>query len=394
MLTRPIVWPLLGSLAAHAAVLLWIRLTEDPPPPPRAHPDDDAVELTTVEFDLLEPEPIPAEASRATRTESKEPEQSAGEHRQPRILSEAPPGGRTEPKDVTAPPTGGERGDPPRSPIAPPSPAELARRLAPELGPPPPRSPLAPPRSNRPPRAPASEIRPDGKGAYRSDDLTFNAKVARDGTVTFEDLSDFSIHVSLPGPRTIGRHLDAWRRDPYGVSVGGRESSELDTKTDAATQPGGLADEMDEARKRTVPIVGGRFNFDDAIAKRGGFDPYIARKMAYMDRTRDERTRMASVDRDDRLREAVTKLRAHLARVWSYQPWTPAQRRDALFVLWDECAERGAANVVAAAATARATIEAFIRAELPAGSEHAFTAAELVRMNRGRQSHQPFAPYR
>ncbi|HUH02756.1 MAG TPA: hypothetical protein VML75_12245 [Kofleriaceae bacterium] len=402
MLTRPIAWALAASFAAHAVVLLWIQLTEEPVPRPPPREENRRGELATVveiqplEVELLEPvaESDASAVRPAAVAHDTAPPRLARRDR--RELGDSAPGEVALPgAAITAPPAPRERDEPLRGePPAAPSPAELARRMTPELGPPPPRSPLAPPRSRRPPRAPPSEIRSDGTGEYQSDDLTFDARVARDGTVTFDDHSDFSAHVALPGARDIARHLQSWTRDPYGTSVGAPESSALDTKTDAARDPGGPADEFKENSKRTIPIVGGRFNFDDWITRKGGVDPYIARKAAYLDRTRGERTRMAAVARDEHLREAVTRLRAHLTRVWGYQAWTPVQRRRALFELWDECAERGAANVVEAGATARATIEAFIRRELAAGTAHAFTDAELARLNQVRQSGRAFAPYR
>ena len=63
------------------------------------------------------------------------------------------------------------------------------------------------------------------------------------------------------------------------------------------------------------------------------------------------------------------------------------------FELWDECLETGEPDEVEAAGRARAAVLAFIRGHLPAGSPHAFGAAELARLNSRRQSRQPFVPY-
>jgi len=68
-------------------------------------------------------------------------------------------------------------------------------------------------------------------------------------------------------------------------------------------------------------------------------------------------------------------------------------RKQALFDLWDDCAETGDAAVVAAGEAARRLILGFIRAHLPAGSADAFTAQDIAALARAQQSKAVFQPY-
>ena len=87
----------------------------------------------------------------------------------------------------------------------------------------------------------------------------------------------------------------------------------------------------------------------------------------------------------------VQILKRNLDRVWSLP--TSQARRDALFELWDECAETGSEELIAAGREARKLVVGVIRARLPAGSADAFTAADLDALNRKKQSKARFAPY-
>lgn len=212
------------------------------------------------------------------------------------------------------------------------SPEQAARLVERDPGPPA-WSPLAPPGSGHEPRV-RSEIVPDGKGAYRADDLVFTAKIDRDGRV----------------------HID------------------------------------DRPNLRGGP-TSGTFDVTDAIMRAAGQDPYSQRKALFLDRTRDQRAAMSVDERQVTLRDSLAQLPEHLAEIWGHQAWSPAQRRRVLFELWDECAEQGPDDIVSAGKAARITIVAFIRKHLPAGSAHAYTEAEIRALDRARRSRQRFTPY-
>ncbi len=87
-------------------------------------------------------------------------------------------------------------------------------------------------------------------------------------------------------------------------------------------------------------------------------------------------------------------LPRHLGAVWSDAHYTPAERRELLFRIWDEAAEPTDRELGAAGTRARHVIERFVRRELPPGSPDAFTDAELLHFNSRRPPDSPrFAPY-
>jgi hypothetical protein len=138
----------------------------------------------------------------------------------------------------------------------------------------------------------------------------------------------------------------------------------------------------------------GQVEFDatDEIMRANGMDPYLRQKLAFMDRTRDERFQIAAVWRSESLREALHQMPGELDRLWR-AGGDPAARRRLLFQLWDECAETGSPQVVATARAVRGTVLAFIRRRLPRGSGHGYSDQELAALNRSRTSRERFAPY-
>lgn len=239
------------------------------------------------------------------------------------------------------------------------------------------------------PTAPATsdELVPVAGGRMRSDQNTFVAEVARDGTVKLTDRPNLRVNLALPTPRVIGRGLARWAEDPYAQT--------RDRERERQRVPSGAVDDDEEQRKHssTVPIIGGSFDLSDWAMRAAGRDPYWAAKLAFLDRTREARIGMATTHRAELLRNVPTIVRDHLTRAWAEPGLSPAQRRRALFELWDECAESGDDALVEAATSARTAVIGFIRGHLPAGSADAYSEAELAALNRGRQSRQPFAPY-
>jgi hypothetical protein len=136
-------------------------------------------------------------------------------------------------------------------------------------------------------------------------------------------------------------------------------------------------------------------------------DPAGQAKAEFLDETRDFRTRMLVGDARVRVRERLRALPSELLALWSdgRRPWT--EKRRIVFQKWDDCVDAGpdrpafaeaAADELAtlraeAAENARRTIEAFVRRHAPAGSQRAFAAAELERLNAKRRSAVRFDPY-
>jgi hypothetical protein len=239
------------------------------------------------------------------------------------------------------------------------------------------------------------ELAPSGNGTYRSDQGPFVARVDRDGNVKIKDKKNFSIHFTLPTPKDIGRAIGDWYMDPN-KPIGllppehvGRapvltkeEMTGQDKNTERKTNPDAVI----------VPILGGGFDVTDAFMRGKGSDPYASKKLKFLDATRDERVQIGMRHRTEQLAMAPEIMKRNLDRLWA-TVGDPAARREALFELWDESAEAGTDELVAAGLAARKLVIGWIRAKLPAGSVAAYTADELAALNQRRTSKAPFAPY-
>jgi hypothetical protein len=287
-------------------------------------------------------------------------------------------GGSTSPDGIAAVTTGrmamrgGERR--PASGVDDPGPRRFDARAdaAPDPGPPA-RDPLVlPPVGRISPRV-RSELRPD-HGRHRIDDGKIAATVGRDGRVALRDKSQWS--VPLPTRKGVVDLFRSWLRDPEGHAKGR------------------LMPEIAGSDFQAVRIVeGGLPDVTDQVMRAFGEDPYSARKLDLLDRTRDERAGIAASNRRDDLRDSIPMLRRQLAAIWGDRRIAAAERRRLLFELWDECAETGDEQTIAAARTARAAIVVFIRRNLPAGTDAAYTASELRALDATRTSTARFDPY-
>jgi hypothetical protein len=246
-----------------------------------------------------------------------------------------------------------------------------------------------------PPIAESGRIEPDGNGAVIND-LTFTGTVDPDGTVHIDDKPNFHVHFTVPKPKQIGNAIAEWAEDPY------KYQKKLGTPGDMIEQAprGDRARITDTDQKPdqggTVPIIGGGFDVTDwisrkALGKAKG-DPYAARKLAALDATRDERVEMGRRHRNDVLEHADELVRDWLDRVWA-APISIADKKEALFEIWDDCAETGDDRVVDAGKRARNDVIGFVRVKLPPGGADAYTTQELDEMNARKSSKTRFEPY-
>jgi hypothetical protein len=230
----------------------------------------------------------------------------------------------------------------------------------------------------------SGRLAPAGGGSYKSNEGVFTAKVAPDGSVHLKDGNNF--HVDLPSGKKIARTVGDWTssddkipNDPDKEPINNHRPADTDTRPD-------------HGQVASVPIAGGGFDITDAIMRRKKVDPYASRKLAYLDATRDQRVQIGKRHRDAQLDKSAMLMQKNLDAMWAQTPNLTA-RKQALFELWDECAETGDARVVEGGRTARTLVIGFIRARLPAGTTSAFTTSELATLNRKRQSKAVFAPY-
>jgi hypothetical protein len=174
------------------------------------------------------------------------------------------------------------------------------------------------------------ELAPQKDGTYESDKDVFVAHVGRDGKVTFED---------RPNVRVEG--------------------------------------------------LGGRFDTTDWLMRKMEMDPYSSKKLSYMDRTRAQRVEIAKMYRREQLAAAAAYMQQNLERVWATIP-DAAGRKQAVFELWDDCAETGDENELTATEEARQRLLSWVHVKLRGAD--AFTADELARFNARRTSKAVFAP--
>jgi hypothetical protein len=255
---------------------------------------------------------------------------------------------------------------------------------------------------------PSGKLHDTGGGAARIDDAVTTVTVDRDGTAHFHDKPDLDIHLlpTLPAlgdlRKDLGALLSDWYKDPYrDVTNAGRAQDLPET---ALAEPGeadnyGLTPPSggpsDGPSGGTIPLIGGNFDvtafaMKKILGKAAG-DPYKERKLALLNQTREERAQRGQVYRSEQLDRSAELVRKNLDALWASTA-DPAQRKEALFELWDECEEGDGASGEAGQ-RARGQVVGWIRARLPAGSPGAFTTDEIARLSARRTSKQAFAPY-
>jgi hypothetical protein len=176
----------------------------------------------------------------------------------------------------------------------------------------------------------AEELRPDGGGTFAADKETYTMKVAADGTVDFDDKRNLQVH--------------------------------------------GLS---------------GSFDVTDWAMRASGQDPYASHKLALLDRTRDQRVALGKRHRTQQLARSAVIAQGNVDRLW-VKVTDPAERKRALFELWDECVETGTPEEIEGGRAARRVILGFIHDRMTGAD--AYTADELAAFNRKRKSQDRFEP--
>jgi hypothetical protein len=128
----------------------------------------------------------------------------------------------------------------------------------------------------------------------------------------------------------------------------------------------------------------------DYLMKRNGIDPYARAKLAFLDRTRDQRAAIGARHAREQLARSPELMQKNIDQLWATTR-DLAARKQGLFELWDDCAETGSDELVAGGAAARAVVVGVIRARLR--GDDAYSAAELARLNAIRHSTAVFTPY-
>ena len=179
----------------------------------------------------------------------------------------------------------------------------------------------------------AEELKSQKDGTWTSDKKTFVAKIDKDGTVHFKDKRNFQVK----------------------------------------------------------SLFSGEFDTTDWAMRSRGMDPYASEKLAYLDRTRDQRVEIGRAYRKEQLSHSDQLMNANLVRLWATTLDVRA-RKQGLLELWDECAESGEPELVEGGRSARGMVERWIQVKLTGADR--FTSDELARFNAHRHSRATLDPYR
>jgi len=253
-----------------------------------------------------------------------------------------------------------------------------------------------PPLLLRPPAVPEAPppgyvLRTTANGGYTYQEEGWRVAIAPDGTVEFSDrtvvlqslrigpLNLFS-KTGLPGDRPS---LQSALRDAL------RPHPPPDTWEEAREPIWKYhADPRADCRPRDpcyfVPIAGpiaagGLMDLTDAYMRWMKQDPYRPAKARFLAATFELRIKMATRRHKELLRQSLEDLPARLQALWRDPARPPVEKRQLLFLLWNEASEGEQRPDGETRRAVRATIERFIRATLPRDAPDGFTDAELAR---------------
>jgi hypothetical protein len=136
--------------------------------------------------------------------------------------------------------------------------------------------------------------------------------------------------------------------------------------------------------------LGASFDITDAFMRRHGDDPYAAQKRKFLEDTLEERYQIGKRAQHELLQHSGGLAYEALENVWAKTADVRA-RKQAVFELWDDCAESGNADLVEGGRAAREMIVGFIQVRFVGGD--AYTPDELAAFNAKKSSRATFAPY-
>jgi hypothetical protein len=222
-------------------------------------------------------------------------------------------------------------------------------------------------------------LRREGDG-YVYESAQFEAHVARDGVVTFQDKRGSLTLWPLPSsfksaPRPKGPTLESTLRDYFGK----RRKPAPPPAPDPGPPPhridwNDLYPEGSNGDTRGKPMmltVHGNFDLTDEIMRAYGQDPYAREKARFLSATFEFRIRMAITAHKADMKSALAHLPERLEELWSDERYTARERRRILYELWYETDQTPEGERAARA------IDAFIRRRLPCGSPEGYTGGEL-----------------
>ena len=232
-------------------------------------------------------------------------------------------------------------------------------------------------------------LRRDGEG-YVYEDSRFQARIARDGVVTFKDKRG---GVSLPGffskgPKPKGPTLESTIRDYLGKGKRRRAKPPPELEPPLPTrkmEPSEVCPPGSSCYVLPVPIsveVRGSFDLTDEIMRGMGQHPYAHEKARFLSATFEFRIRMAIAARKADLKSSLERLPERLADLLGDERYTARERRRILYELWCET------DQTLDGERAARTIEVFIGRRLPCDSPLGYTADELESLRKLHPEHR------
>ena len=238
------------------------------------------------------------------------------------------------------------------------------------------------------------QLRRSGDG-YVYQERVFEAKVARDGVVTFHDRRAFFDHVGL---LALPKRWASATETLQGLLFGRKGEH---PQPAAPFQPlfRSPADRLEpsEICPRNSPcyalppdliVVGvdGTMDLTDEIMRALGQDPYRVEKAHFLAATFEFRMKLAVAAHREDMRKSLDRLPDALADLWGDSRYSARERRRVLFELWRET------DGTPEGVRATKMIEQFIQRQLPCGSPDSYTPAELQSFPRSEPG-RVFSPY-
>ena len=217
--------------------------------------------------------------------------------------------------------------------------------------------------------------------SYVYESPRFEARVARDGVVSFKD-KHISTAFSLP---FLG-FLDRASR-PRGPTLESALRDYFDKRRRPAPEPvpeppplprrieqSEICPPGSSCHWQSLPVainVHGSFDLTDEIMRGLGQDPYAPEKARFLSSTFEFRIKLAIEARKTDLKRAFERLPSRLDELWGDDRYSPRERRRILYELWYETDRTPEGE------RAATIIRNFIRRRLPCGSTNSYTHAEL-----------------
>jgi len=238
------------------------------------------------------------------------------------------------------------------------------------------------------------QLRRSGDG-YAYKERVFEAKVARDGVVTFHDRRVFFDHVGLLAQPQPG----AGATETLQGLLFGRKAKRPQPAPPFAPLPSSPADKLPYSElcppnspcyrlPDSLLVAGGGVAMDltDEIMRALGQDPYRVEKAHFLAATFEFRMKLAVAAHREDMRKSLNRLPNALADLWGDSRYSARERRRVLFELWRET------DSTTEGVQAAKVIEKFVQRQLPCGSPDAYTPAELQALPRSEPG-RVFSPY-